>query len=850
LKFHGCYFLPVWCAVLGMMGRAYAQLPDQVGIDAQGRTILPTHQAIRPLGDRAQFMGRPVDLVSSPDGKRLYVKDNRGIVVIDTSRWKVTQELKLEGGTSLHGIAVSADGRRVFVTNAQSELAEAEIGPGAELVWKRRIPLPSNTGPSYPCGIALLPGGERALVCLSRDNSLAVVDLAGGKLVTTIPVGVAPWDVALSADGRTAYVSNWGGRKPALGEAVAPSAGTATLIDGRGVARSGSVSFVDLKTENEVTQVETGLHPSTLVRNAADTRLYVANANSDTVSVIDTIHRRLAQTISVHLNAQLPYGSAPTGLALSRDERTLYVAVGGNNAVAVVSLARVGQRDAVLGLIPADWYPGAVLVNAKSLMIANVKGLGSRERGKEKGYNVSQYTGTVTRVPLPTNAELRLYTARAVADSRIPEILYALRLVPARVTPARRRGRAASIAASTAARHRAIPGYYRHLVYIIKENRTYDQLLGDLKQGNGDPDLCLFGRDVTPNHHALAEQFVLLDNFYCNGVLSADGHSWATEGNVTDHLEKAFGGFTRSYTFGDDPLTYSSSGFIWDDFLVHGLTFTNYGEMDYATPTPKADFATIYRDFIAGGHKFGFAHNIGIESLRRHSNPDYPGWNLSIPDVVRADIFLKDLHRIEMKGELSNFTIVYLPSDHTGADVSARSYLADNDLALGRIVAGISHSRFWATTCVFVIEDDPQSGFDHVDGHRSICLIASPYVKHGVTLHDFYNQTSVLHTMESMFGLPPMNQLDAAAPLMGACFNNAPDLRPYTAVPNTVPLVETRQALRTLRRHSAFWQKLAGKVRFDRPDASDDDALNRILWHAVRGEKTPYPEQFADKTEP
>ncbi len=218
--------------------------------------------------------------------------------------------------------------------------------------------------------------------------------------------------------------------------------------------------------------------------------------------------------------------------------------------------------------------------------------------------------------------------------------------------------------------------------------------------------------------------------------------------------------------------------------------------------------------------------------------------------MVRADIFLKDLRRIEVSGELRNLTMVYLPNDHTGADVSARSYLADNDLALGRIIDGISHSRFWATTCIFVVEDDPQAGFDHVDGHRSICLIASPYVKRGATIHDFYNQTSVLHTMESMFGLPPMNQLDAAAPLMNACFTHLPDLRPYTALPNSVPLTETKQALHTLQDRSAFWQALARRVRFDRPDASDDDAFNRILWHIAKGEKTPYPKQTAGEAEP
>jgi YVTN family beta-propeller protein len=810
--------------------------------------VLPTRQIVRPAGEAVQFGGRPVDMALAPDGRTLYVKDNRGVVVIRTASWKVLQELKLEGGTSMHGIAVSADGKRLYVTNAQNDLAVGEIDSDATVTWKQRISLgpekeESKDKPAYPCGLALLPDGTRALVCLSRLNSLGMVDLTAGKLLSVIPVGVAPWGVVLSRDGRTAYVSDWGGRLPRPGEQTALSAGTPTLIDGRGVANSGCVSFVDLTAAKEVAQVETGLHPSALILNAAGSRLYVANANSDTVSVIDTASHRLVQTFSVRPHTSLLYGSAPTGLALGPEESLLYVTNGGNNAVAVIALDRPGRRDALCGLIPTGWYPGAVLADDTNLYIANVKGLGSREKGREKGYNVFQYTGTVNRVPLPTADEMRAYTHQAYADARIPESLRG-DVRPTYTDAMQGRPRQGHRRPAAPPRP-AIPGVYKHIVYIIKENRTYDQLLGDMKQGNGDPNLCLFGRDVTPNHHALAEQFVLLDNFYCNGVLSADGHSWVTEGNVTDHLEKAFGGFTRSYTFGDDPLTYSSSGFIWDDALLHGITFRNYGEMDYASLSPAANFPAVYRDFLSGQHKIGFTHNIGIETLRRHSHPDYPGWNLSIPDVVRADIFLQDLHRYEMRGELPGLVILYLPNDHTGGDVSARSYLADNDLALGRVVDGISHSRFWSRTCIFVVEDDPQAGFDHVDGHRSLCLVASPYVKRGAVLHNFYNQTSVLRTLESMLGLPPMNQMDAAAPLMRECFTGKIDLHPYTALSNNVSLTETQHALNTLRAGSEFWRALSRKVRFDRPDASNEDALNRILWHAIRGEAAPYPAALA-----
>ena len=354
---------------------------------------------------------------------------------------------------------------------------------------------------------------------------------------------------------------------------------------------------------------------------------------------------------------------------------------------------------------------------------------------------------------------------------------------------------------------------------------------------------------MTPNHHALAEQFVLLDNFYCNGVCSADGHSWATEGNVTDHLEKAFGGFARSYTFGDDPLTYSSSGFLWDNALAHGLTFRNYGEMDYTNETPDASYTAILNAFRNHTHTLRYTHSIGIENLRRYSCPDAPGWNMDIPDVVRAAVFLRELHAFEAQGTLPSLTLLYLPDDHTTGTIpgnpTPRAYLADNDLALGRVVEGLSHSKFWPTTCVFVVEDDSQDGVDHVDGHRSPALVISAYTRRGAVVHQFYNQTGVLHTMERILGLPAMNQKDGASPLMSACFQNQPDLRPYVCLPNRISLGELNPKLSSLHgsRRNAARRSLT--LRFNQPDAANDDVLNRILWQDVKGVGIPYPARWA-----
>jgi YVTN family beta-propeller protein len=565
-------------------------------------------------------------------------------------------------------------------------------------------------------------------------------------------------------------------------------------------------------------------------------RLFVANANSDTVSVIATPSGRVVETIGVRPDSALPFGSAPNALALDESRGLLYVANGGNNALAVVEL-HADKPSHVTGFVPTAWYPGALSLDGDRLLIANVKGVGSRTRNPNSpGWNSKNHRGSAQRISLTSALrDLPEHTRTVLDNGYLPQVLRALERssmtdkppvpVPAKL------GESSVI---------------EHVVYVIKENRTYDQVLGDLPQGNGDPDLCIYPREITPNHHALAEQFVLLDNWYCNGVNSADGHAWSTEGYVTDYLEKSFGGFTRSYTWGNDALSYASSGFFWDNVLAHGLSFRNFGEMDYTEPVPKsAQFAEIYDDFIATTGKISFKHRIGIKRLATYSSPDYPGWNMRIPDVLRASIFIRDLEAFEKKGHFPNFTIIYLPQNHTsgtspGAPTPA-AHVADNDLALGRVVEAISNSSFWPKTAIFVVEDDPQDGFDHVDGHRSVCLVISPYTQHGRVVSNFYNQTSVLHTMARILGLPPLNQIDAAAPLMAACFRDTPNLAAYTAIPNDVPLNQLNPRKNALAGDALMWAEKSMEQNFELIDAGDEDTLNRILWHAAKGTDTPYP---------
>lgn len=822
------------CFCLGLLACLPA-MAQHVGDKVDGGIVVSTQQLIRPAGQSVEFNGRPVDCALSTDKKTLFVKDNHGLVVVDVDSWRVKQELPMSGtGGSMHGIVAAPDSMHVYLTSAHNLLFEGEIDSDGTVAWSRMIdiPKPRKQAASQCAGMAITRDGKTLLVCMSMNNALGVVDLEVGKVVEQIETGVAPYDVEISSDQQVAYVSNFGGAKPQAGAKGAKSAGTDVAIDARGIAVSGTVSVIDLASKKSVAEIPVGLHPSDLQLSGEGAKLYVANANSDSVSVIDTASRKVTETINVRPDAALPFGSASNALALSEDGKTLFVANGGNNAIAVVSL---GEKSSVSGFIPVGWYPGAVLTDRKNLFVANIKGVGSRNPRKQEtdGWRVNQFLGTVNKIPVPTASELAGYTQQAMTDARVPQSLRAWEKGQSGVKPV------------PVPKHVGEPSVFEHVVYVIKENRTYDQVLGDMPRGNNDPNLCVFGKEIAPNHHALAGQFALLDNFYCNGVVSADGHAWATEGNASDFWEKSFGGFTRIY-FEGDPLTVSSSGFIWDNALLHNLSFRNYGEKVF--PETEAKFAQIYDDFVHHTHNVMLNFPMSFEVLRPYTCPDYPGWNLRIPDVLRMQAFLKEFAEYEKRGDWPSLVMVYLPQDHT-AGVNPNfptpaAMVADNDLALGQLVEAISHSQFWPTTCIFVIEDDPQAGFDHVDGHRSLCLVASPYTKRQQTISAFYNQTSVLHTMEQMLGLPPMNQMDAMAPLMNECFTDTADLRPYDALKNNIPLDQMNTPKAQLRGAGREFADLSEKQDLDMPDQIDDDAFNRVIWFATKPKET-YPAALA-----
>lgn len=780
--------------------------------------------------------GRPVDLALSPDGRRLFVKDRAALVILDTSAWKEESRIPVKEGASLVGIEAMANDKVLFTDSVNN----IHLFTRQDTAWTQAYtidcPGPGGKGASFPCGIRMSRKGGFAFVCLSRNNTLGVVDLVAEKLVKEIPVGVAPYAVELSPDGKTAYVSNQGGRFPRAGEKTAPSSGTEVPVDDRGLVKTGTVSVVDLDSAKETDQIEVGLQPSGLAVLGGGSVLAVADANSDTVSFVDLPSKKVVTDLVVKPDPNLPFGSMPNALGLSEDGKTLYVANAGSNAVAAVNVENP-QKPRVKGFIPTEWYPVAVVARQGRLFVANNKGTGSRSRTREAalGWNSYDYSASIERMDQPGERSL-LSSSKVVRDlGRVPQILRANERT---TTP--------GTAAVAIPKRLGEPSTIEHVVYVIKENRSYDQLFGDMPEGEGDPKLCVFPDKVTPNHHALAREFVLLDNYYCNGVLSADGHSWATEGNVTPYLDKAFGGFNRSYTFGDDPLTYSSTGFLWDRVLAAGLSFRNYGEMDYAGTPEGMGFKDVFAKYAAK-EPITFQQNIGVERLRRYSCREYPGWNLAIPDQLRIDRFLTEFRAFEKNGDFPSLTIVYLPQDHTGGGATTRAHLADNDLAVGRLVEAISKSKFWAKTAIFINEDDPQGGFDHVDGHRSVCLVASPYTRRGAVVHQFYNQTSVLHTMLQILGLPPMNQQDAASNIMFECFTDKADERPYTAKPANIPLDELAKASTELTGEAKHWASIREHLplwRTGLKTATDDENMTRMIWFDMKGPGVPFPSQF------
>ena len=890
-----------WLALFATRCLAGDELPDSalsepVGRNGAGQVVTPVNQVVLPAGQTVELPGlRPQALALSPDGRILVAAGKtHEIIVADPQTGQILQHVPLpaeagqqaapasvsthilkpddEGQVSFTGLAFSPDGSRLYLANVNGSIKVFGVGHDRQVAGLFSIPTPPADAPrrkaDIPSGLALSRDGKRLYVVLNLSNRLAELDAATGAVLRLWNTGVAPYDVVLG--GGKAWVSNWGGRRPDSESVTGPAGrGTAVRVDPvRHIASEGSVSVIEVgnpaaetrqssQTQEAKREVLTGLHASAMAMSPNGRYLVVANAGSDTLSVIDTRTEQVVETIWTRQNPADLLGASPNALAFAPSGRTLYVCNGTQNAVAVIAFSPGNSK--LKGLVPVGWFPGAIVYDGprKSFYVANIKGIGPGRRRKSNGrpeFNSHQYYGSLSLVREPGARDLASLNRRALANMRYPRLAQAS--LPPRPAQPRR----------PVPERVGEPGLFKHVVYIIKENRTYDQVLGDIKEGNGDAALCVFGEDITPNQHKLAREFVLLDNTYCSGICSADGHQWAASAFATDYMEKSFAGFPRSYPDGMedddvDALAYSPAGFIWDNAIARGKSLRDYGEFaitrkSWKDKSRKGDpmFLDHYREFVDGTETINLRSEPAIESLRPCLATNTVGWDLAVPDVFRAAQFIKELKEFERTGDFPSLAIICLPNDHTSGTSAGSptpaAQVADNDLAFGQIVEALSHSRFWKETCVLAIEDDPQDGWDHVSGYRTTAYVVSPYAKRRQVISTQYNQTSLLRTIELILGLPPMNQMDATATPMSDCFTDTPDLTPFVAVPNNVPLdqmnPEPKKISDPLLRKEAC---ASARLPLQKPDQCPEDLLNRILWHSMKGSQAPYPAWAVQETD-
>jgi len=783
-------------------------------------------QVVNPAGTTLALKGngRVMNIALVQNKKFLIVKTDARVSVVDASDFKEINNFgfpdKKDGG-SMHGLAIANDDSTVYITGRQKNLYVGKVSKNGTFTLSQTIDLAIDEKYTNPLGIGLANRSRLAFVALAVANQVAAVDLVNGKVIENIPVGVCPYAVVISHDESTAFVSNFGGPVPVKGDKTEKSAGSDVAVDQRSVALRGSVSVINVRSKKVVAEIATRIHAESMVLSPDGKLLYVTDASGDGISVIDVAKRKVVHTIDTKPDPSLPYGSLTTELAFSSDAKTLYAANAGNNSIALINPNR--PEEGPYGFIAAGGFPGTICVVDRNLFIGNVVPL----------------KGDLQKVPLPKNkTELAQYTQEAEKGFHLIEQI--------RAQAAAQSG----VGAIPVPANVGEPSTIKHVVYIIKENKKFDQVLGDFGKGNCDPKLVEFSKNITPNTHSLASQYVLLDNYYCNGILSCDGHQWAVQGISTPYREKDFAGGHCAYDFGTDPLCYAGCGFIWDHLLRKGISFRNFGELDFPTKGEDKTWTDFYNSWKNKDNSAEFKCSYFMETLRQYSDMRFPGWQLDIPDQIRADAFIQALSEYSQQGNLPEFIVIYLPNDHTSGYSpivpTPRAYVADNDLATGRVVDALSKSPFWKDMAIFINEDDPQTGTDHVDGHRSICMLAGPYVKRDAIVSTFYNQSSVLHTICQIFGVQPMNQLVAMAPLMTECFLNVPNYQPFTHLVPEVAINEMNPEKKDMKsKAEARLAPKTEKLDFSKPDLIDKEALlfSKYVWATIHGDK-PFPSQY------
>ena len=784
---------------------------QQPGPEGRGVTLLPNGWRIAPVGRHLDAGDLPLAMAVHPDGHHLVITNNGwskpSLRVVDLDRFQVIQKMPLDDAWL--GLVWHPDGRRLFSSGAadnsirEVEWRDGKLVPGR--TFRLAPPQKEAAGaglqnPGFVGGLALSPDGRTLYAAQVYGEALAAVDVETGRVVARATLPAEAYGTLVSPDGRTVFVSVWGASRIGLFEPL---------------------------TLRPLGEIAVGEHPNAMALSRDGARLFVACANTNAVWAVDLASGKAVEQIGVALRPDAPPGSTPNALALSPDGSALLVANADNNTVAVVDVRRPGESRP-LGFIPTGWYPTGVAfdASAKNVLVLSGKGLApaANPRGPQPVNIIadSQYiggllNGALTLLPRPDEGALRQMTERvydlsaASAGGRRPPV-----------------GRPEG-SPIPAAGGETSP--IKYVFYVIRENRTYDQVLGDLPKGNGDPNLTLFGEDVTPNAHAIASEFVLFDGFYVDSEVSHDGHSFSTAAYATDANEKlwptqyggrgglylAEGEYRMRNAYGN--ITAPARGYIWDFAGRAGVPVRSYGE-------------------FAAWDGRGTPVRASVPGLQGKVHPSYAPFDLEIPDNERVDAWLEEFRRFEREGGLPRLSLFHLGDDHTaGTEPGARTpraMVAENDVAIGRLVEAISHSRFWPEAAILVLEDDAQNGPDHVDAHRSVLLLASPWARRGAVDSTLYTTSGVLRTIELVLGLPPMSQYDAAAtPLFGA-FAAKADPTPYTVRPARVDVRETNRA-------DAPGAQASLRMNLTEPDRAPELELNEIVWKSVRGRDAVMP---------
>jgi YVTN family beta-propeller protein len=830
---HRIFLTASLAAVLLAANAAAEDKPARPGPTDNG-FLLPNGWTISPAGKQAPLTDLPLNIIPLADGKHALVAtsgyNKHELSIVDLESLKIVDHQTVR--QSWFGLAFDPGQDRVWWSGGGSGMlhtydlkdlkltrtSPAEPAPTnpkdveTPAIPKVQPPTANDKNVSFRSGLFLDAKGQILYSLDINKATLTASSLEDDKQTKTVACGVRPYDVLLSRDGVILYVSDWAGR---------------------------AVLALDPKSLRVVAKIPVGDHPNQMALHPKDNRLFVACASSDSVCVIDLKRGLVVERVHTALFPRAPEGSTPDALAVAPDGKTLYVANADNNCIAVIDIADPGKSQ-VRGFIPTGWYPTAVAVapDGKALLVGVGKGneskpnplykdkdkaAGDKKEGKKDGearklpfaYIGTLMAGALSVVPVPDDKQLAEYTATVYRNCPYSDKLLA--------------------SAPPSAAHTAIPtkpgepSPIKYVIYIIKENRTYDQVFGDLKQGDSDPALVMFGREVTPNHHKLAEEFVLLDNLYCNGQVSRDGHPWSTMAYHTDYIARDWH-LTYSKRKGvedddDGDLANSPSGYLWDACARAGLGYRSYGEYGKRVSTGEGASKMESRE----------------PGLVGHICPDYgvsKGKGVRMRDTDNVDVFLKEYHDFEKKDTMPRFIVMSLGEDHTAGakagEFTPKACVASNDLALGRLVEAVTQGKYWKETAIFVIEDDAQNGPDHVDAHRTVGLVVSPYTRRGVVDSTQYSTVSMVRSIELILGLPPLSQYDAAARPMYASFSDKIDLKPYTAEKEQINLAERNTK-------KSYGAERSGKMDFSDYDLADESELNEILWRSIKGADAPLP---------